>query len=86
MTVWHLRDLCSNKRTKIKCDAVKIIQLPHYEGITIEDIVEWAADHKDGIALKALPENKKELMKLPRAYIANVVYTIAGDPFKDWSN
>ena len=86
MTVWHLRDLCSNKRTKIKCDAVKIIQLPHYEGITIEDIVEWAAYHKDSIALKVLLENKKELMKLPRAYIAIVVYTIAGDPFKDWIN
>jgi len=29
----------------------------------------------------ALPEPKKEVEKLPREYIANVVYTICGDHF-----
>ena len=25
-------------------------------------------------------------MKLPRAYIANVIYTLVGQPFSDWVN
>lgn len=36
--------------------------------------------------MKALPENKKEILKLPRAYLSNVVYTILGDPFQDWAS
>jgi len=31
--------------------------------------------------MKALPIVKKEVLKLPRAYIANVCHTIIGDPF-----
>ena len=81
VTVWHLRDIASGKRTMIKCDDVKIIQLPSYEGLTIEDFLEFAADAKGGKALKALPEVQKETLKLPRAYIANVIYTLVGDDF-----
>ena len=39
----HLRDLADGKRTPIKCTDVKVIQLPYYEGLTIEDILEYAA-------------------------------------------
>jgi len=31
--------------------------------------------------MEALPLVKKEIMKLPRAYIANVVYTLSGKAF-----
>jgi len=34
----------------------------------------------------ALPITMKEILKMPRAYIANVIYTITGDPFKNWSD
>jgi len=43
INVMHLRDLADGKRTPIKCTDVKVIQLPYYEGLTIEDILEYAA-------------------------------------------
>jgi len=81
-----LRDLCAGKRKIIKCDAVKVIQLPHYEGLNIDEIVYFAKGYQNGVAMRALPEDKKELAKLPRAYISNVVYTEVGKPFQDWAN
>ena len=32
----------------------------------------------------AFPEEPKELDKLPRQYIANVIYTLIGEPFNVW--
>ena len=32
----------------------------------------------------ALPIEPREVEKLPRAYLANVIYTIVGKPFRDW--
>ena len=36
--------------------------------------------------MRALPEDKKEILKISRSYIANVVYTIIGDEFQEWAN
>ena len=65
----------------IKCDQVKVIQLPYYDGLCIEDILKFAKEAKNGQSLLALPEVEKEVLKLPRAYIANVIYTIVGEEF-----
>ena len=32
----------------------------------------------------ALPVEKREIKKINRQYIANVIYTICGKPFADW--
>ena len=32
----------------------------------------------------ALPEVKREVLKLPRQYLCNLVYTIAGQPFEEF--
>ena len=34
--------------------------------------------------VKALSVILREIMKLPRAYIGNVIYTLVGDPFREW--
>jgi len=86
VNVWHLRDLADGKRKRVKCTDVKVIQLPHYEGLTTNDILAFAARHDNGSALKSLPEVEKETLKLPRAYIANVIHTLVGDPFQNWAN
>jgi hypothetical protein len=44
---------------------------------------EWISDKT--IVLNALPP-EKETSKMSRAYIANVIYTKIGQPFKDWVN
>ena len=31
-----------------------------------------------------LPDEEREVEKLPRSYLANLIYTIVGDKFKQW--
>ena len=35
---------------------------------------------------QALPLEEKEVDKLPRQYIANLIYTLVGQPFQQWVN
>jgi len=48
-------------------------------------MVEFAEDYRGGVAMTALPAVKKEVLKLPRAYIANVIYTMVGKDFENWA-
>ena len=34
--------------------------------------------------MRALPSIEIEILKLPKEYIGNIIYTIIGDPFYDW--
>ena len=43
MTVWHMRDLCANKRLKIKGDDVKHIIIPQFDGLSIDDLLGYAS-------------------------------------------
>lgn len=62
--------------------AVKVITVPHFEGLKIETMLDYAAT-KPGV-MEALPIIQREREKLPRAYVANMIYTIVGEPFKKW--
>ena len=82
MTIWHMRDLISGERRRIKEVDVKQINVPFFEGLKIEKFLEFAADKPD--VMMALPLLERERLSLPRAYIANVIYTLVGEPFKNW--
>ena len=82
VTVWHLRDLASGGRRRIPCANVKHIPVPQFEGLTIETILEYAEMHP--AVMECLPKDYKETEKMPRQYLANVVYTKVGKPFYDW--
>ena len=79
MTVWHMRDIVAKKRKLIKCADVKVITVPFYEGLSIEDMLAFGEQFPE--VMRAFPSVNKEILKLPRAYIANVINTIVGDPF-----
>ena len=81
VTVWHLRDLANTKKTIIPCDEVKVIDVPQFEGLTIQDIFNFASSDQN--VENALPP-PKEIAKLSRAYLANVVHTKMGQRFQDW--
>ena len=82
VTIWHCRDLASGKRKPIKCSDVKDISLPHFEGLTVDAMLHHA---KNWPAVgMALPIEPREVEKMPRSYLANVIYTIVGKPFRDW--
>ena len=65
-------------KTFIKCDNVKVIDIPQFEGLAIKDIFEFAQNTPD--VERALPPSK-EIGKLARCYLANVVHTIMGEAF-----
>ena len=56
-------------------DDVKYISVPFYEGLTVKEMYDWA--YNKPAVLNCLP-CEKELMKMPREYIANVIYTKVG--------
>jgi hypothetical protein len=43
VTVWHLRDLAAHKRRRIKSKDVEIAEVPFFEGLTVPNMIEWAA-------------------------------------------
>jgi hypothetical protein len=82
VTVWHLRDLACGQRRLIKSTEVKVMQVPHFEGLTIERMLHNA--NKAPEIMSAFPIEEREIDKFPRAYIANVMFTIIGDTFRTW--
>ena len=58
-----------------------MIELPHYEGLTTENLLSIRADFPQ--INDYLPE-ERDLPKIPRAWLANVTYTIVGDQFNEW--
>ena len=42
MTIFHLKDLASGKRKILKTENVKYYEAPHYEGISIDDMLHFA--------------------------------------------
>ena len=84
VTVWHLRDLASGKRTVIKSENIKHINVPQFEHLAIKDMMEYCAAIPK--VMKAFPTEAREIDKLPRQYIANVIFTLVGSPFEAWVN
>ena len=82
VTIFHLRDLASGKKRIIKAAAVKTIQVPHFEGLSTTTML-YHAKNFPAVG-RHLPAEPREVEKLPRAYLANVIYTVVGDPFKEW--
>ena len=80
VTVWHLRDLALGSRRLLKADNVKTIQIPQFEGLSIENMLLNAKNFPQ--VMKALPVEPREIKKLPRYYLGNVIFTLVGDPFK----
>ena len=82
MTVWHMRDLVSGKRRRIKGTDVKHLNVPQYEGLKIEAFYKFAKDRPE--VMRAFPSEEQEREKLPRQYIINVIYTLVGEEFRTW--
>ena len=74
-------DLCTKKKLFIKCDDVKFLACPQYEGLAVHDILEEAG--KDERVLKYLPD-ERDMHKVPRQWIVNIAYAIIGAPFANW--
>jgi hypothetical protein len=65
VTVWHLRDMVDGKKGKILSSEMRHLNLPFYEELTIEKIVEWARESYVAFSERYFPINR-ELFKFPR--------------------
>ena len=45
VTVFHLRDLAAGTKTIIKSDKVKHLSVPHFEGLRIHNMLEFASQY-----------------------------------------
>ena len=81
VTIFFLKEVASSERRYIKSDKAKHLSVPHFEGLTVDDFLEYAGQH--GRVMDYFPP-QKEIPKLPRQWIINVIYTLIGAPFSDW--
>jgi hypothetical protein len=81
-TVFHVRDLAAGKRRLILAKEVKHINVPQFEGLSVEEMLKFAAAYPE--VVRTLPAEEREVAKLHRAYVANVIYTLVGQPFQQW--
>ena len=58
------------------------ISVPQYETLKMEAMLEFAKSFPK--VYLALPSEEREIQKLHRQYVANLIYTIVGAPFKKW--
>ena len=63
---------------------MKNIKVPYFKGLSIENMLEFAKGYPE--ALRALPMVQREINRMPREYIANVIFIIVGKPFQVWMN
>ena len=78
VTIFFLKDITSGEKKFIKSDFAKHLSVPHFEGLTVEDFLEYAEQYPR-VALYLPPG--KEIVKLPRQFIINVIYTNVGETF-----
>ena len=55
--------------------------MPQYDELTLDEILDFGLSYK--VVEDALPI-LREIRKMPREYICNVIYTLVGDEFKEW--
>ena len=65
----------------IKSENVKYLHVPCYEGLTIEAIREMSKENDE--VHRHFPD-ERDIRRLPRQWIINIVYSIVGEPFRQW--
>ena len=58
MTIYHMKDLAASKRRRINQMAVKVITVPHFDGLKIETMLEYANMFPH--VMEALPSIRRE--------------------------
>ena len=84
MSIYHLRDVMAGQRRSLKSEEVRHIHVPYFDSLSVAKMLEWAKRHPE--VFNVLPREQGEIENLHRNYIANVIYTIVGEDFRDWIN
>ena len=57
------------------------MHVPQYEGLGVEQMIIFSKNYPQ--VAKYLPI-EKEIWKLPRQYLINIIFTVLGAPFSNW--
>ena len=91
VTIYFLKDIVTGKKkckyhtlnltliVDITENDIKNINVPMYKGLTIENMLSMREDYP--IISEYMPDDR-DFARLPRAWIANVIYTLVGERFK----
>jgi len=63
----------------VKATNIKVLAVPNYEGLAIDDFLKKAKNYQ--IMSSYLPE-ERDIHRLPRCFIINLLYTITGEDVK----
>ena len=80
VTSWHLRDLSTGVKKPIKGTDMKSMHVPMYNQLSVEEFIKLIKDHP--FVQMCLPDREKEMKKMGRQYLINVLYTRLGEKFK----
>jgi hypothetical protein len=61
VTVWHLKDLAACKRSRIRNKDIDRAEVPYFEGLTVPNMIEWAASWQQGMIMGFLPAADGEI-------------------------
>ena len=82
---WERRSVssqvCLNSSVDIKAKEIQVLNVPQYEGLSIDRILEKGQEHPQ--VVNYLPD-ERDIDRLPRSFIVNVTYTLMGEKFKSW--
>jgi hypothetical protein len=76
-----MKDLSAGTKKAIFCDDVKVLFIPHYENLSLNEILDFGYSELPVVC--SLPI-LREARKFPRQYVINCIYTIVGTPFSQW--
>ena len=96
VTTYFMKDLIAGKkkckcqpsitsfvfsRADIRCDSVKVLFAPQYESLSISEVLKKARDWE--LVWQYLPD-ERDLHRLPRSWLVNLIFSVVGGPFRDW--
>ena len=71
----------ANTSVDLKADRVRQLHVPMYKGLTIDNIL---AEGKKRPQVSSYLPDDKDIHRLPRQWLVNVIYTLVGDDFGAW--
>ena len=57
------------------------MHVPCYEGLTVKDILQHGAQSE---AVRAHLPDDRDIRRLPRQWIVNIIFSLTGDSFREW--
>jgi hypothetical protein len=78
-----MKSIISGERKFISCYKVRHLYVPQYESLKLAHIMDCVMKIPE--ALLHLPD-LRELPKVPKPWLVNIVYSVVGDEFALWVN